>query len=138
MSSDVISQESLIAHYKFNQSYGQIIIDQSCNSYHSVLGSTLLKEEIDPVLTDRGAYFDYYSYLTLPPNALLPKTSVTLTNFYLVFYVYVAYYGKILSIYEEDSLALNLKVAENSLFLYYQDGGDEKYLQHNNIEYGKI
>ena len=100
--SELFSQESLIAHYKFNQSYGQIIIDHSSNCYHSVLGSTLLKEEFEPILTDRGAYFNYYSYLTLPPNALLPKTPVMITNFYLVFYVFVAYYGKILSIYEEE------------------------------------
>ena len=115
-----LSTSNFIVSYDFTSSIGQVVYDNSLNSLHAVVGTTLLEDLDDPVLTDRGAYFNGNSYITLPPNALLPEDKLTLTNFYALFFVYVISPGTIFSIYNSGTRIMELSHISGSLSLFYK------------------
>lgn len=73
----------ILLDFHLTTSVGQLIFDSSGNGYHSVLGSTLLEESTDAILTDRGAYFESGSMISMPPNNLRSSSFLPLSSTYL-------------------------------------------------------
>ena len=69
--------------YPFTTSVGQLVQDSSGNNFDGVLGSTLLTESNDAILTDRGAYFNSGTRISVPPNAIHPDSLLPITNTFL-------------------------------------------------------
>lgn len=111
-----------IISVNLQESFGQVIQDQSGFSNYCVLGSTLATDSSDPILTDRGGYFTSSSYLSLPPNSLLPSRYLTLTNFYGILFIKIISPGTIFSIYNSNSVLIELSQSStNSISIYQYD-----------------
>ena len=65
-------------------SVGQIIEDSSGLHLDAVLGTSLLIEPTDAILTDRGAYFSSGTLISLPPNKLHPSSLLSISNQYII------------------------------------------------------
>lgn len=116
-----LSTAGLIVDYAFSSSIGQVIPDNSGNSYYAVSGSTLLQDLSDPVMTDRGAYFTSSKYISLPPNALQPQVSISLSEFYSILYIYIISSGTIFSINQSPDTIFKLYVSSSTVSLSYLD-----------------
>jgi hypothetical protein len=104
-----------------------VVFDNSGNALHAVLGATLLEDDHDPILTDRGAYFQGVDYVALPPNALLPQARLTLSNFYAVIFIYLISQGTVFSIYKSTTQIMSLSFSSNAFSLYFKDTLGNKY-----------
>ena len=69
--------------YDFKTAVGQMIVDKSGSGLNSILGGSILIESVDPILTDRGAYFNGSTYISMPPNTLYPNSHLSITSDYL-------------------------------------------------------
>ena len=74
---------SSVLYYPFTTLVGQLIQDSTGNDFDGVLGTTLLIESSDAILTDRGAYFNSGTRISVPPNAIHPLSLLPITNTYL-------------------------------------------------------
>lgn len=113
----VIAHGSIV-DYNFINSVGQVVLDTSGNQNHAVLGNNLLKSSSDPILTDRGAYFTSTTYISLPPNSLLPLTSLSIGNFYGVIFIHILSSGTILTISLSQNVKLKLQHQSSTISFY--------------------
>ena len=96
-------------HLDLTSSAGQILFDSSVNNYDSILGSTLLVESTDAVLTDRGAYFSDGTRISMPPNNLKPTTLLPIAvDYVFVLNVKPLDAGCILSVTNSTTVKLSL------------------------------
>ena len=75
--------EASLLQLDLTGSVGQIILDSSGNNLDSILGTTLLVESTDAILTDRGAYFNAGTRISLPPNNLHPESLPPISSSYV-------------------------------------------------------
>lgn len=107
--------------YNFKTTYGQLTPDLSGNDYYAVLGKTLLKEDSDPLPTDRGLYFTASSLVTLPPNAIQPTKTIPLTNFYMIFFLYSISPGRIITFTDSGAVKISFESLSTGTMEVVQD-----------------
>ena len=131
--------QGAIIKFNLKESYGQVIQDLSGNNNYGVLGSTLSTDSSDPILTDRGGYFTSSSYLSLPPNSLLPAKDLALTNFYGLFFIKVISSGTIFSLYNSNSVLIKLShLSGNSINIYQFVSGSNTVFKSTALDLGSF
>ena len=118
----ILSANSSLLSYNLYQSAGQLVKDKSNSSVYAILGSSLLIESSDPILTDRGGYFNKTQYIQLNPNFISSSVPDLQNELIILALIKVIEPGIIFTMHVENTLRLSIKYESGSL--YFSRGGN--------------
>ena len=116
--------------YNLYESAGQLVVDDYNPSTYGILGSTLLIESSDPLLTDRGAYFSDTQYIQLNPNFLSTSVPNLQSNLVILALFRVFNPGVIFSMYVDNALQMEISYESDEL-KFTRNGGSVSYTLGN-------
>ena len=95
--------------YHFFKNFGESFYDYSGNGYHAINGATADADGSDALITDRGAYFNGASYITIH-NSVWSNPGPVQSDWSSVMWMYATTRGLMLSRYREDTSPRELSV----------------------------
>lgn len=101
--------------YNLYESAGQLVQDKFNPSTYGILGPTLLIESSDPLLTDRGGYFETAQYIQLNPNFISTSVPNLQSNLVILTLFKVLEPGIIFSMYVDNSLQMEISYESGNL-----------------------
>ena len=117
-----ITANSSLMSYNLYQSIGQLIQDKSNSSVYAILGSSILIESSDPILTDRGGYFNKTQYIQLNPNFISSSVPDLQNELIILTLFKVIEPGVIFTMHVENTLRMHIRYESGSLI--FSRGGN--------------